>query len=128
MKNGGFENGHTAVWTGNGLLAHKLGKGPQGIIVGMILTHWTYLARVVRAEVLQLKSSQYVITSKSLGKSNGYIVLHHILPHVYPQFLVGLILMFPHTILHEASLTFLGLAYHLINRELELSCRNRLII
>ncbi|WP_364141968.1 ABC transporter permease [Paenibacillus sp. LPE1-1-1.1] len=90
------------------LISFILGKGPQGIIVGMILTHWTYLARVVRAEVLQLKTSQYVIASQSLGKSNGYIMLHHILPHVYPQFLVGLILMFPHTILHEASLTFLG--------------------
>lgn len=90
------------------LISFIFGKGPQGIIIGMILTHWTYLARVIRAEVLQLKSSQYVITSRSLGKSNGYIVLHHILPHVYPQFLVGLILMFPHTILHEASLTFLG--------------------
>lgn len=90
------------------LISFIFGKGPQGIIIGMILTHWTYLARVIRAEVLQLKSSQYVITSRSLGKSKGYIILHHILPHVYPQFLVGLILMFPHTILHEASLTFLG--------------------
>lgn len=90
------------------LISFILGKGPQGIIVGMILTHWTYLARVVRAEVLQLKDSQYVLASRSLGKSNSYIVMHHILPHVYPQFLVGLILMFPHTILHEASLTFLG--------------------
>lgn len=90
------------------LISFIFGKGPQGIIIGMILTHWTYLARVIRAEVMQLKSSQYVIASRSLGKSKGYIILHHILPHVYPQFLVGLILMLPHTILHEASLTFLG--------------------
>ena len=30
------------------------------------------------------------------------------LPHLFPQFAVGLILMFPHAILHEASITFLG--------------------
>jgi peptide/nickel transport system permease protein len=30
------------------------------------------------------------------------------LPHIFPQFLVGLILLFPHAILHEAALTFLG--------------------
>ncbi|MGX1195895.1 ABC transporter permease [Metabacillus sp. SLBN-84] len=90
------------------LISFIFGKGPQGIIIGMILTHWTHLARVIRAEILQLKSSQYVLASKNLGKSNAYIARHHILPHVYPQFLVGLILMFPHTILHEASLTFLG--------------------
>ena len=29
-------------------------------------------------------------------------------PHLFPQFVVGLILMFPHAILHEASITFLG--------------------
>lgn len=29
-------------------------------------------------------------------------------PHLFPQFLVGLILLFPHAILHEASITFLG--------------------
>ncbi|MFD0679436.1 MULTISPECIES: ABC transporter permease [unclassified Paenibacillus] len=90
------------------LISFVLGKGPQGIIIGIILTHWTYIARVIRAEVLQLKSSQYVLASRSFGKSNWYIARHHILPHVLPQFLVGLILMFPHAILHEASLTFLG--------------------
>lgn len=90
------------------LISFIFGKGPQGIIIGMIFTHWTHLARVIRAEVLQVKSSQYVMTARNLGKSKGYIAIHHILPHVYPQFLVGLVLMFPHTILHEASLTFLG--------------------
>lgn len=34
--------------------------------------------------------------------------MHHLLPHLAPQFLVGLILMFPHAILHEAGISFLG--------------------
>jgi peptide/nickel transport system permease protein len=38
----------------------------------------------------------------------GWILLHHILPHVLPQFVVGLVLLFPHAILHESSLSFLG--------------------
>ena len=33
---------------------------------------------------------------------------NHILPHIIPQYIVGLILLFPHAILHEASVTFLG--------------------
>ena len=33
---------------------------------------------------------------------------NHLLPHLVPQFFVGLILMFPHAILHEASVSFLG--------------------
>ena len=34
--------------------------------------------------------------------------MHHLLPHLAPQFIVGLVLMFPHAILHEASVSFLG--------------------
>ena len=36
------------------------------------------------------------------------IALRHLLPHLLPQFAVGLILMFPHAVLHEAGITFLG--------------------
>ena len=38
----------------------------------------------------------------------GRIIRRHMLPHLLPQFLTGLILQFPHAILHEASVTFLG--------------------
>ncbi|WP_312908292.1 ABC transporter permease [Tissierella praeacuta] len=90
------------------LISFVAGKGPKGIIIGIVLTHWTYISRIIRAEVLQIRSSQYVIASKGFGKSNWYIAKNHIIPHIFPQFFVGLILMFPHAILHEASLTFLG--------------------
>ncbi len=36
------------------------------------------------------------------------IALTHIVPYVLPQFIVGLVLLFPHAILHEAAVTFLG--------------------
>lgn len=90
------------------LISFVAGKGAKGIVIGVILTHWTYISRIIRAEVLQIRSSQYVIASKGFGKSSFYIAKNHILPHIFPQFFVGLILMFPHAILHEASLTFLG--------------------
>ena len=34
--------------------------------------------------------------------------MHHIVPHVLPVYLIGLVLLFPHAIMHEAALTFLG--------------------
>jgi peptide/nickel transport system permease protein len=43
-----------------------------------------------------------------MGKSSGWILTHHLLPHLVPQFFVGLILLFPHAILHEAGVSFLG--------------------
>ncbi len=90
------------------LISYAFGKGFKGVVIGVALTHWTSLARVIRGEVLQLKEALYIQTAKKLGVSNGQIVWKHMFPHLYPQFLVGLILMFPHAILHEASITFLG--------------------
>ena len=49
-----------------------------------------------------------LMTAAKLGKSNLEIAWKHMVPHLLPQFLVGLILLFPHAILHEASITFLG--------------------
>ena len=90
------------------LISFALGRGIKGILIGISATHWCSLARLIRGEVLQLRSETYVAVSRKLGKSGGWILVHHLLPHLLPQFIVGLILMFPHAILHEASISFLG--------------------
>jgi len=91
------------------LIAFVCGGGVRGVIIGVALTHWPGLARVIRAEALQLKSAEYILVSRRLGKSRSWIARRHMLPHVLPQLLVGLFLTFPHAILHEAAITFLGL-------------------
>ena len=90
------------------LISYALGKGFWGVAIGVALTHWPSLCRVIRAEVLQVKQSSYVEVARSLGRGPVYIAVHHVLPAVLPQYLVGLILLFPHAILHEAAITFLG--------------------
>lgn len=90
------------------LISYALGKGFWGVTIGVALTHWASLARVVRAEVLQCKQSQFVAVARRLGKSPLSIAWRHMVPYVLPQFVVGLILLFPHAILHEAAITFLG--------------------
>ncbi|MEG0070798.1 MAG: ABC transporter permease [Raoultibacter sp.] len=90
------------------LISFALGKGFWGVAIGVAITHWPSLARVVRAEVLQCKQADFVAVARSLGQSPVKIALTHMLPYVFPQYLVGLILLFPHAILHEAALTFLG--------------------
>ncbi|MCI9132909.1 MAG: ABC transporter permease [Lachnospiraceae bacterium] len=90
------------------LISYACGKGFRGVVAGVALTHWTSLARVMRGEVLQLREAPYIKAAKKLGVGEFTLVCRHMLPHLFPQFLVGLILMFPHAILHEASITFLG--------------------
>ncbi len=90
------------------LISYAFGKGFKGVVVGVALTHWTSLARVMRGEVMQLKEALYIKAAQKLGMGRFKLVWKHMIPHLFPQFLVGLILMFPHAILHEASITFLG--------------------
>ena len=90
------------------LISLAFGKGFVGVVAGVSLSHWPSLSRVIRGEVIQLRQAAYVRTARKLGVSRGRIIRRHLLPHLLPQFLTGLILQFPHAILHEASVTFLG--------------------
>ena len=90
------------------LISYALGKGFWGVTLGVALTHWPGLCRVLRAEMLQIKESVYLSIARQLGKSPWYIAKTHIFPQILPQLFAGLLVMFPHAILHEASVTFLG--------------------
>jgi len=90
------------------LIAFACGGGARGVIIAVAASHWPSLTRVIRAEVMQLQSSEYIRLSRQLGKDRFFIAGKHMLPHVVPQFVIGLLLLFPHAILHAAALTFLG--------------------
>ncbi len=90
------------------LVSFALGGGRQGVIIAVAVSHWPRLARIIRAEVMQLKHSDFVAVSKALGRGRAFIAARHMPPHVLPQFAVGLLLLFPHAIMHAAGLTFLG--------------------
>ncbi|MCI8732494.1 MAG: ABC transporter permease [Lachnospiraceae bacterium] len=90
------------------LISLACGGGLKGIVVGITCTHWTSLTRVIRAEVLQILNAEYTQLSRQFGKSRWYIAREHMFPHIIPQLVVGVVLVFPHAILHEASITFLG--------------------
>ncbi len=90
------------------LISLACGRGLTGVVAGIALTHWPSLARLLRAELLQLRESPFIRIAEKLGIGRLRIVREHLFPHLLPQFLVGLVLLFPHAILHEASITFLG--------------------
>ena len=90
------------------LVSYALGKGFWGVTIAVAVTHWPSLTRVLRAEILQCRESAFVAHARKLGASWPSIAARHMVPYVFPQFLVGLILLFPHAIMHEAAITFLG--------------------
>ena len=90
------------------LISFMFGGGLKGVIIAVALTHRPLLARLLRAEIMQIKNTEYITVSRNMGKSWFWIARHHIMPHLLPQLVIGFILMFPHAILHEAGITFLG--------------------
>ena len=90
------------------MISIALGKGAFGVIMAVAFSHWVNLTRVLRAEVLQINTSEYVALSNRLVRSKLWIAKEHILPLVLSQIFVGTLLVFPHAIMHEASITFLG--------------------
>ena len=90
------------------LISYMMGRGGFGVAFAVAVTHWPELTRLVRAEVLQVKNTQYVKAAEKMGHSKFMVAKDHIIPHVMPVYLTGLVLLFPHAILHESSITFLG--------------------
>lgn len=90
------------------LISAALGGGEKGVIIAICTTHWTSLTRILRAEIMSVKTEQFIKVSEKMGLSHFNIYCNHIIKHLSPQIIVKSILLFPHTILHEAGLTFLG--------------------
>ena len=90
------------------LVSLAFGGGYYGVVMAVGLTHWTPLARVLRAEIKKINTSEYIKLSGEFGKSKLWIAKKHIFPLIISQIIVGVILMFPHAIMHEASISFLG--------------------
>lgn len=91
------------------LLAAYLGPAFWNIILVIGVLVWARPARVLRAQVLSLRSLDYVDAARALGASSARILRRHILPGVLHLSLAQFILAASSAILIEASLSFLGL-------------------
>lgn len=83
--------------------------GVWPVIVSVALTHWISTARIVRSEVLSLRSRPFIDAAVSGGASRVRVVVRHLLPGVLPQAGLAAVLMVPHAMWHESALSFLGL-------------------
>lgn len=90
------------------MISVMMGGGIMGVSVGVIVTHWPRLTRIIRAEVMQLRRQPYILAARQYGYSWMTVARRHFVPHVLPQYIIGLVLLFPHAIMHEAGISFLG--------------------
>jgi peptide/nickel transport system permease protein len=76
------------------------------IILGV--TSWTGLCRILRAETLKLRESEYVLASRSLGANSFSILKQHILPNLMHLVIISIVLDFSGLVLAEAVLSYVG--------------------
>ena len=79
------------------------------IIIAICITAWTSTARIVRTRVQQIVELPFVKIEKTLGASDGYIMIRHILPNIIEIVFIRGVLAVSNAMLTEASLSFLGL-------------------
>ena len=79
------------------------------VIIAIAVVSWPPVARLVRGEVLSLRTREFVEAATLSGLGNMQIILRHILPNALPPIIVLASLMVAQAILLESSLSFLGL-------------------
>ena len=78
------------------------------MIFVIAFVNWTYIARIIRGQVLSLREKEFVEAPRSLGASNCRIIFREILPNLVAPIIVYSTLVIPQNILFEAALSFLG--------------------
>jgi ABC-type dipeptide/oligopeptide/nickel transport system permease subunit len=86
-----------------------LGPGLANVMIAVGLSSMPRFTRVMHAEVLSIRSREYVVAARAVGASTPTILLRHILPNALSSVLVLSTLSISTAILAEATLSFLGL-------------------
>jgi peptide/nickel transport system permease protein len=85
------------------------GPSAQNVVIMLVIAGWASYARVIRSEVLALKSQDFVTMSLIMGAGPVWVIRRHLIPHVVSSLLVLATLQLGTAILAEGSLSFLGI-------------------
>jgi len=87
----------------------RLGASLLSIFITFALLYWVNMARIVRGQILVLKSSEYVHAARALGARSGRIILRHMIPNCIGTIIVTTMFQVPAAIFTESFLSFIGL-------------------
>jgi oligopeptide transport system permease protein len=95
------------------LLAFFGGRSPLGqlflLFVALGAVSWLTMARIVRGQVISLKSQEFVLAARATGVPGSRIILRHLVPNTLGPVIVYATLTIPSVMLLESFLSFLGL-------------------
>ena len=91
------------------LLMMVLRPGLYTIIIALMISGWTGMARQVRAHTLRAKQMEYVLAARTMGAKAPYIMVRQIFPNIFGSIIVLVMMSVPGGIFLESFLSFLGL-------------------
>ena len=90
------------------LALEALGSSPTTIVFVLAGISWTYIARVVRSQVLSLREKEFIEAARVVGASTTRILVRHMLPNLAGLIAVNISLATATAIIVESTLSFLG--------------------
>ena len=87
----------------------KIGSGLIAIFIVYGCLYWVGMARIVRGQILQLKTLDFVTAAKALGCGKAAMIREHLLPNCIGQLIATVMLQIPSAIFTEAFLSYLGI-------------------
>lgn len=91
------------------VLSLVLGSNFFSIIAAITILGWITMARIVRAQVKQLKNQEFIQAAVTMGASFPRILFHHLIPNLMSPIIVTMTATIPAAIFTEAFLSFMGL-------------------
>ncbi|MCP1146355.1 ABC transporter permease [Lysinibacillus endophyticus] len=91
------------------ILLVVLEPGLIPMIIALSITGWVNMARIVRGQVLSIKSQEFVLAARTLGAGTGHLIMRHLVPNALGAILVTMTLTIPSAIFTESFLSYLGL-------------------
>ena len=92
-----------------GTVFAKIGNNMISLFVVFGLLYWVGMARLVRGQILSIKTNEYVLAARAMGAKPGRIIRKHILPNCMSVIFVSVALQIPSAIFTESFLSFIGL-------------------
>lgn len=88
-------------------------QGMLALYLGIGLTGWVSLCRVVRGEAMRLKGEAYIQSAKALGYSSWRIIFKHLLPNLFHLVIIYFTMRFAYAVMTEVIVSYLGLGVEL---------------
>ena len=95
-----------------------LGPGYVNLLIALVISSWAADARIARALTLEARTRPYVVAARVAGVSRPAIGVRHLMPAVFPQFLIVTTLRLGGIVVSLAGLSFLGLGVQMPEAEL----------